>query len=133
MSAKRMVELAEELHKMMLKGVKQAEKLDVPISNDKNYFVTYKGKEYVNPKHFRVHQQMKVVQLCRFVRAHPEIQESDLRIILNLCQFQFSLYRDIQRLIPNLVEEIRSHDDEKYICGMYSAIKVFREQEMILG
>ena len=86
-------------------------------------FVHIGEKEYVNPKYLSFEDHFKIVHLCKLVRENPDMTNQDLEELLNMCVGRFKILIDVHDEVPNLVDEIRHHDDEKYVSYLYFGLK----------
>ena len=120
------------MSKELIGKVKQARDLASKIKVDETEqtnFVHIDGKIYMNQKLFPISNHFEVVALCEFIKEHEEIDADTLDSILLCNAFYFSLLKDVFDTIPNLIEEVRSHDDEKYIPFQYVGMKLFEDRK----
>ena len=123
MTNEKLLELEKELLERM--EVAKFDSIDLEI-NPLDYefaFVHVGDKEYVNPKYISFADQLKIVQLIKFVKAHENLKEEDLLKILWKGKMQFGFLIDVCETIPNIMQEINSHKDEKHIAYLYFGLK----------
>ena len=115
MTDKEVFDLAQELLGHMDIAAKEAKGLKINPGDSEFVFVHIGNKEYVNPKYLSFVDHYKIVQLGKFLRNNPDVDDKVLKRILTLNKSRFSILIDVCEKINNLVQEIKSHDDEKYI------------------
>ena len=131
LSSKEVFDLAQELLDRMDIAIKEAEGLKVNECDKVFPFVHIGDNEYVNPKYLSFDDHFKIVQLCKFVRKNKELGSEDLNSILSMNESRFGVLLDVNKVIPNLVDEIRVHDDEKYISYMYFGLRQSKVKEKL--
>ena len=129
MTNEKLLELEKELLERM--EVAKFESIDLQM-NPLDYefaFVHVGDKEYVNPKHISFADQLKIAQLIKFVKSHENLNEEDLIKILWKGKMHFAFLIDVCETIPNIMQEIRTHKDEKYIAYLYFGLKQTKDRE----
>ncbi|MBO5955014.1 MAG: hypothetical protein J6Q13_03510 [Clostridia bacterium] len=128
MTNEKLFNLTDELLEKIEVAKEQAKELKI-LSGDKDFpFVHIGEKEYVNPKYLPFEYQIQIIALNRFVKEH-NIKQEDLNKILSMCKTRFYVLIDVNKIIPNLVQEIKAHKDEKFIPYFYFGLKNTMEKE----
>ncbi len=125
MDIKRIHDLAIELIDWVNVAHEEAEMVDVKMVDEELFFIHDGDNEYINPKHLPLAKQFEIKQLAKFVRLYRDVDEDSLRLILAQNATKFQLLRDVQETVPNLVEEIRSTNDNKKISYLYAVHKMY--------
>ena len=128
MTNEKLFDLTEELLERMEFAKEEAKELKMQIGDKDFPFVHVGEKEYVNPKYLSFEYQIQIIALNRFVKEH-NIKQEDLNKILSMCKTRFSVLIDLNKTIPNLVQEIKNHKDEKFIPYFYFGLKNTIEKE----
>ena len=101
---------------------------------DKDFFFVHDGeKEYVNPRYLSFEKHCEIKQLSDFVRLHADIDDEILKEILKMNKTRLQFLIEVQSVVPNLVEEIRNHDDERYVSYLYATNKMYSEKQNSLS
>ena len=125
MEGKRIFDLAEELIDWLKIAHVDASKVKIEKGSDNLFFVHDGDKEYVNPKYLSLDKQFEINQLADFVRLHNDIDEDSLKKILCQNRTMFQFLMEVISVVPNFVQESRSHTDEKYLSYTYAANKMY--------
>ena len=125
MDAKRVFDLAVELIDRIEVAHEESTMINISKNDDELFFVHDGNKEFVNPKHLSLAKHCEIKQLANFVRLYRDIDEENLSHILGMNKTKFQFLIEVKSVVPNLVEEIRTHDDEKYISYLYATNKMF--------
>lgn len=128
MTNEKLFDLTDELLDKMEIAKEEAKELKMQIGDKDFPFVHIEEKEYVNPKYLPFEYQIQIIALTRFVKEH-NIKQEDLNKILSMCKTRFSVLIDLNKTIPNLVQEIKNHKDEKFIPYFYFGLKNTIEKE----
>ena len=129
MTSEKIFEYAQELIGYMDIAQKEAEGLKMNPGDSEFIFVHIGNKEYVNPKYLSFVDHYKIVQLGKFLRNNPSVDDEALTQILSMNKSRFSILIEVQKVIPNLVQEMRTHKDEKFISYLYFGIKFGAQKE----
>ena len=131
MSNEKLFELTEELLEIMECAKERAKSLEM-FKGDVDFpFVHIDDKEYVNPKYLPFAYQIQIIALNRFVKQH-NLKQEDLNKILGMCKTRFAVLIDVNKTIPNLVKEIKTHKDEKFIPYFYFGLKQNQKEENVI-
>lgn len=130
MTNEKLFNLVDELLERMEIAKKEAEGLKMNSCDTQFPFVHVGDKEYVNPKYLSFEDHCKIVQLYKFLKEYSEIKEEDLIKILYINKTRFAVLIEVQKLIPNLVQECRMHNDEKYIPFLYFGLMQNKENNI---
>lgn len=133
MTDQKIFDLAQELLEHMDVAKQEAEGLKINPADSEFVFVHIGDKEYVNPKYLSFVDHYKIVQLGKFLRNNPSVDDEILTKVLSLNKERFSILIEVQNNVPNLVQEIKAHDDEKYISYLYFGIKFGQHKENIIN
>ncbi len=121
-------DLLPELAKRMTEAsIKAQEMQDIQCDNE-FYFVHIGDKEYVNPKYISFEDQFKIIEFVRFIKEHPNLTNRTLKELFAQGD-KFDLLQDVYKIIPNIIDEIKIHEDEKYIPYLYFGLK--RNQQYV--
>ena len=71
--------------------------------------------------------------VSKFVRQYKDVDAETLKILLGMNKTKFQFLIEVESVVPNLVEEIRDHEDEKYISYLYATNKMYSNKENGLG
>ena len=124
-------DLLPELAERMAEASIQAQEMKNIKCDSEFYFVHIGDKEYVNPKHMSFEDQLKIMQFVEFLKKHPTVNKRTLKEIFAMSG-RFELLKDLCKIIPNVIEEANTHDDEKYIPYLYFGLKqTYQNQNML--
>lgn len=124
MTTEELFNYVNELIEMVAVARVEAQNLKVPEGWEKSVFIHIGDKHYVNPKIVPFQLHCEIVQLCKFVRAHKDLTEEDLRKILSKNKFYFGGLLKVQKKIGNLIQEIYLKDEEKHVPFLYGNILI---------
>lgn len=130
MSNEKLFTLIEELLERMEIAKQEAKCLKVNSNDLKLQFVHVGDKEYVNPQFLPFEHHCQYVQLFKFLKEHNEVKQEDLDKILSMCKTRFAVLIEVNKVVPNLVQEYRLHDDEKYISYLFFGLKQNKENNI---
>lgn len=131
MSNEKLFNLIEELLEKMEMANEEAKNLEI-FKGDVDFPFIHVGEaEYVNPKYLPFEYQVQIIALNRFVKQH-NLKQEDLNKILSMCKTRFAVLIDVNKTIPNLVKEIKTHKDEKFIPYFYFGLKQNKKEENVI-
>ncbi len=130
MTNEKLFELTEELLERIEYAKQEAKGLNVNSRDVMFPFVHIEDREYVNPKYLPFESQVQIIALKRFVKEH-NLKQEDLNKILSMCKTRFSILIDVNKTIPNLVQEIKTHNDEKFIPYFYFGLTQNKKEENV--
>lgn len=133
MDCKRVFDLSVELIERMDIAHKEAQFIHMGEGDRDLFFIHDGDRELVNPRYLSFEKHCEIVQLSKFVRQCRDIDSESLKKILGMNKTKFQFLIEVESVVPNLVEEIRGHEDEKYISYLYAANKMFSNKEKGLG
>ena len=129
MDAKRVFDLAVDLIERINVAHEEATMININKGDEDLFFVHDGDKEFVNPKHLSLSKHCEIKQLSNFVRLYRDIDEENLDLILNMNKTKFQFLIEVKSVVPNLVEEIRSRNDERYVSYLYATNKMYPNKE----
>ena len=121
--------LADELLTNMQIAKLEAVNLKMNPSDKGLRFVHIENKEYINPEQLTFEKQLRLIKLKEFLDKHTNIQEEEMRAILNSQEIEFEFLKEVADLIPNFVNGIRKHD-EKYMSYMYVGLIQIKQEDL---
>ena len=120
--------LLPEVTERMVYASVEAEKLGNKDFDDSFNFVHIDDKEYINPKLISFENQFKIIAFYRFLKDHPNITNRTLKEII--AYYPYEIIKDVCKIIPNIIEECKTHNDEKYIPYLYFGLKQSQENKL---
>ena len=129
MNSKELFNLTQDLIEMMEIAKVEASTIKIEENVDGYHFVHCGEQEYINPKYISFLEQRQITQLGKFIRMYPTLTEEDLAVLLTDNRSRYPVIYDVMCTIPNLIEEAKSHNEDKHLPYIYLGFKRAREKE----
>ncbi len=78
------------------------------------------------------HQMDQLVALSNFIKIHPEFTQEDLNELLNAKPLKFKFLREVNTMLPDMLEELRDHGPGSVACYYANRMHINEQIDKIL-